>query len=202
MEEKKTVQEGLLIKEVLTQVYEGLKKKFGVKEIKLTEKAMAEIADDSDWHRTRMGYTGYNSCIFLKIGNKEFCVALGEKCGAYPADPYNCDIAVVSVSRNGVNMEALDTKVSKALGENSYFRSSVIIAMADGSVGAVDGGLGAELFKIVGPKAKEVLFKKIETNPDLLSPATLTPMVTSAARYKPEFVDILIEGIETVLQKA
>jgi hypothetical protein len=55
-------------------------------------KALTEIARDSDWHRTKVGYMGYETAGLFEFGGSIWIVGRGEACGSYPADPYDSDI--------------------------------------------------------------------------------------------------------------
>lgn len=189
--------QGLSARELLKGVYNTLKD--GGREIKLPSKAMAEIANDSDWHRTRVGYTGYESAILLKVGEKEWTVAFGTACGSYPADPYNCDIAAVSVSTNGKSNKEIVKEIHGALEKGSYFRNSLIYAMADGQLAInKDGRFDQKVLELLGPRVQEFIAQDLETDSRYFT-MDLRPVVKSAVQYKPEFVVFLSDTFRTVL---
>lgn len=189
--------QGLSARELLEGAYNALKK--GGKEIKLPSKATAEIANDSDWHRTRIGYTGYESATLLKIGNKEWVVAFGTKCGSYPADPYNCDIVAVQLSGDGKPNEEVVSEIHDALEGNSYFRHSLIYAMADGQLALnKDGRFGQKVLALLRPKVQEFIAQELETDSRYFT-MDLRPVVKSTVQYKPEFVGFLCDTLRIVL---
>lgn len=189
--------QGLLARELLEGTYKVLKK--DGREIKLPSKATAEIANDSDWHRTRIGYTGYESATFLKAGDKEWAVAFGTKCGSYPADPYNCNIAAIQLSSDGKSDEEVAVEAYDALQGNRYFYYSLIYAMADGQlVVNGDGYFGQKMLELLRSKIQEFIAQELKTDSQYLT-MDLRPLVKSAVQYKPGFVDFLCDTIRTVL---
>lgn len=189
--------QGLSARELLEGVYSALKD--GGREIKLPSKAMSEIANDSDWHRTRVGYTGYESAAILKAGEKEWAVAFGIKCGSYPADPYNCDIAAVQLSGDGRSDEEVAIEIRDALEGNSYFHNSLVYAMADGELAvSKNGHFDQKLLELLRPKVQEFIAQDLEIDSRYFS-MDLRPLVKSAVQYKPEFVVFLRDTIRTVL---
>lgn len=191
--------QGLSARQLLEGVYNLLKDKLDGREIKLLLKAMAEIANDSDWHRTRVGYTGYETAVLLKIDDKEWAVAFGTACGSYPADPYNCDIAAVPVSTNGKSNEEIAKEIHKTLSRGGYFRDSLIYAMADGRLAInKDGRFGQKVLELLKPKIQEFIAQDLETDSRYLH-MDLRPVVKSVAQYKPGFVAFLYDTLRTVL---
>ena len=189
--------QGLSAKELLEGVFD--KFKLGGKEIKLSSKAMAVIANDSDWHRTRIGYTGYESAVLLKVGDKEWAIAFGIACGSYPADPYNCDIAAVPVSTNGKSNEKIAKEIHEALKEGNYFRNSLIHAMANGQLGTnKDSRFGQKVLELLGPRVQEFIAQDLETDSRFIT-MDLRPLVKSGVQYKPEFVVFLYDAFRAVL---
>lgn len=187
----------LSARELLEGVYNVLKN--GGREIKLPSKAMAKIADDSDWHRTRVGYTGYESATLLKVGEKEWVVAFGTACGDYPADPYNCDIVAVQFSGNGKSDEQVAAEIHDALEGNRCFRHSLVYVMANGQlVVNKDGHFGQKVLELLRPKVQEFIAQDLETDPRYFT-LDLRPVVKSAVQYKAEFVGFLYDTLRAVL---
>ena len=189
--------QGLSARKLLEGVYNALKK--DGRKIKLPSKATAEIANDSDWHRTRIGYTGYESATLLKIGDKEWAIAFGAKCGSYPADPYNCDIAAVQLSGDSKPDEEVASEIHDALERNIYFRHSLIYAMADGQLALnKDGHFSKKVLEFLRPKVQEFIAQELETDSRYFT-MDLRPVVKSAIQYKPKFVDFLCDTLREVL---
>jgi len=179
----------LSARELLEGVYNTFKK--NGREIELPSEAMAEIANDSDWHRIRIGYTAYKSAIVLKIGDQEWAVAFGTKCGNYPADPYNCDIAAVKIPENISSEEELAEEIRDALEENKYFRYSLIFAMADGQLYLNRSGVfSKEVFKLLDSRIQKYIAQDLEVDSQYFT-TDFRPVVKQAVRYKREFVNVL-----------
>ena len=172
----------------------------GDKEIQLLSKALAEIADDSDHHRTRIGYAGYESATLLRIGDKEWAVALGIACGSCPADPYNCDVAAVQISSNGKSDDQVASEVFfNALRNNFYFGESLVYTMADGRLAVCrDGSFGQKVLELLRPRTGEFIMKDLEIDTEHFY-LDLRPVVKSAVRYKPETTTFLADVCRTVL---
>lgn len=191
--------QGLSARELLSETFNNLQIKLDGKSISLPSMAAAEIANDSDWHRTRIGYTGYESAVLVKNGNRQWVIAFGTKCGSYPADPYNCDIAAVPISVNGKSDNRVAKEIHDALENNNYFRSSLIYAMADGRlVVNNEGRFGQKVFEFLRPKIGEFIAQELETDPRFLT-TDFRPVVKSAIQYKREFVAFLSETLQAAL---
>ncbi len=189
----------LSARELMTETFNVLKYKFNGKEIKLPYKALAEIANDSDWHRTRVGYTGYESAVIVKIGEKEWAIAFGTACGNYPADPYNCDIAAVQFFRTGKFDQRTAGKVHMALEDNDYFRNSLIFAMANGQLSMnKESRFSQKVLELLGPKVEDFIAQDLETDPHYFT-MDGRPVVKSAIRYRREFVAFLAETLQAAL---
>jgi len=189
----------LSARQILEGVYNSLKDKIDGKETKLPSKATAEIANDSDWHRTRVGYTGYETAVLLMVDGKEWAVAFGTKCGSYPSDPYNCDIAAVPVSTNGKSDEEIAKEIHEALEEGIYFHNSLIYAMADGRLAiSKDSRFGSKVLELLRPRVQEFIAQELETDFRYFT-MDLRPVVKSAVQYRPEFIAFLFDTFRSVL---
>ena len=211
--------ESLTARQLLAQTYVHLIKKLGAKKIALPEKASAIIADDSDWHRTREGFTGYKTASIFKIKKTNWAIAYGVAWGSYPADPFNCDIACVEIvpakkkeknTYTMVNkkikklmkikkMSKYEQAVCDALENNTFFRFSLLYAKASGALAVnQDGPYGKKVLYSIGEKSAEYVSQKLETNPELFT-MDLRPVVTKAYRYKPEFVEFLANVFKDIV---
>lgn len=181
----------LSAKELLTEVCSTLTRELNG--TKLPADASAEIADDSDWHRIRKGYTCYKDAVLLSAESGKWLMAIGHKCGSYPANPYNCDIFLRKISSPGGDAgNTLD--VNQILSDNRHFRWSVLIAMADGSLVVRSAALKARLDQLL----LDYIAREREVNTELLDISTLgiRQAVVKSTRYKPEFVGILVCEIQ------
>ena len=69
----------LNVRELLQNAHSTLCKRHNSKAIILPQKALAEIANDSDGHRTRVGYMGYENAELFQLDGKTWTIARGEK---------------------------------------------------------------------------------------------------------------------------
>ena len=199
MTEMTDKKEGFSARELLAEVFGVLQSKLDGKEVKLPSSAEAEIASDLDWHKTRVGYTSYESAVLLKVGDKEWAIAFGTACGSYPANPYNCDIAAVQLRIKGKSNEQVAAETHRGLEDNSYFRNSLIYAMADGRLAVNEHGrFGRKVLEPLRPRASEFVAQDLAADPRCFT-MDLRPVVKSDVRYKKEFVAFLADIIRTAL---
>jgi len=101
------------------------------REVVFQHRAFAEIADDSDWHRTRKGYMGYDKADLLRLDGKVWVIARGEACGSYPAAPYDSEILALRFElkrEDGKRKTKAQTRneLSDAVAGSTYFRNSLV----------------------------------------------------------------------------
>jgi len=179
----------LSARQLLFEVYSLLKDRLNGKEIKLPPETIVEIASAYRCGKRRIGYTGYETAI-LSENDKEWVVAFGTKCGGYPANPYNCDIAAILISHDGKSDEEVAKEIYKALKRGSYFSNSLIYAMADGQLFTSKySQFGQKVFELLRPKVQKFRAPNLEIDSryftmDLVD---LHSAVESTAQYKPEF---------------
>lgn len=190
---------GISARELLKSAFDALKE--GGREIKLPEPVRAEIADDSDWHRTRKGFVRYESAAVLELGGNKWAIAFGTVCGSYPADRFDCDIAAVKISNESKSDEALAEGISNALEKNSYYKYSLLFATVAGSLSSnSEGTFFSRIKQILGHEISKNIVQDLKTVPGLVA-ADLGPIVTSAIMYKPEFVNVLHKKLGEVLSE-
>ena len=80
---------GVDVRELLKRTYSELTEKYNPQEITFNNKAITEIANDSDLHRTRVGHMWYESAGLFQLNGKLWAIARGERGGGYPAEPYD-----------------------------------------------------------------------------------------------------------------
>lgn len=192
----------LSVRELLQQVCEKIGKELRGKQITLPDKATSEIANDSDYHRSRTGYMGYESVVLIQIGEKNWALGFGAACGSYPADPYSSDIVALSISPDGKSDEELAQEIYKAIETTSYFHDSIICGMADGRLSLNENApFGKKMMGILQSGIKDYIAQSLETDPTIFH-MDLRPVVKSSVKYKPEFVDFLKDSITGLLKEA
>jgi len=176
-----------------------LKKNFEGKLIRLNKETRAEIANDSDWHRTRIGYMRYISAILLKSGDKEWIVAFGIKCGQYPADQYDCDITAINFNSEGKSKKYITEEVSEALNKSKYFRNSIVFSKSNGRlVTNTEGYFYEKVKKIFLPRTKEFVAETLVVDHEHIT-SDAQSIVISPVLYKKEYVPIFSQMIGEVL---
>ena len=190
---------GLSARELLVAVCEKLVAKHKPTRIDFPERILAVIADDSDYHRTRTGYTGYQSADIYTFGGKRYAIARGEACGSYPADPFDSDIIAAEITVKENDKDACEEVKSK-LKRNKEYRDSLVFAYANGNLATTPNTLSIDLGKLIRPQSREFVAHDLETNPRLFY-MDMRPVVTKAIRYKHEFADFLAGKMEAVLSQ-
>lgn len=195
--------EELTVRELLKKTYENLAEKNSHKEIIFSEPALAEIADDSDWHRTKIGYMKYESANLFQFNGKKWVLSRGEKCGSYPAKPYDSDITALEPSEENPTTSYVRSKLESSC----YFRNSLIFALADGNLtigtssSFFENPFEKRMKEMLEPRLPEFVVQTPEYDTDMLLASTLQHPVTKEMLYRPDFVDFLTETIETILKE-
>jgi hypothetical protein len=195
-------QKGLYVRDLLIRTYEKLSQKHENREIILSNGILAEIADDSDWHRTRKGYMDYVNVRAFQFNDKtSWVVARGEKYGDYPANIYDSDIMALEFPLEEEITDSTKEELIREIIRSSYFRNSLISGMADGSLAInKEGRFKKQLSDLLRPRIQEFTTQEIEYDVKVLSLSTLSPFCKKSAKYKPEFADFIAESIEVVLK--
>jgi hypothetical protein len=192
----------LSVREVLDKTYEILEKKFKHKTITFPEEATPEIANDSDWHRTRTGCMSYKKANVFRFNGKEWAVAIGRACGSYPADPYDTDLSAIQTKTEGKLEEQIQKEIMEGFERSGYFRNSIVYGMSDGSLAVgQQSPFKEKVMEILRPQIENYLAKPPQYH-DRFITMDLRPLVTGRAEYKPKFADFLAESIQKILENA
>ena len=112
------------------------------KEIVLPIRAIAEISKELNCHRSKVGYIGYSTAKIVKIGQKIWLLAFGEKCGGELSENYDCDIAAIKLCDDGdidkVQLSCLEAY--SLLCKNEHFVYSLLFARANGNLAYSEDG--------------------------------------------------------------
>ena len=193
-------QKGLHVRDLLREAYEKLSQQHENKEITFPNRVLTEIANDTDWHRSRTGYMGYKSARTFQFNGKIWVVARGEKCGSYPAEPYDSDIMALEFPLKRRITKATQEELVRKVGESSYFRNSLIYGMADGNLAVSERGrFGKQMLDLLRPKIQEFIAQEPEYDRSIILASTLQYPTTKNMLYKPEFADFLAESFKSVL---
>ena len=177
-------------RELLTEAYEILTK--NAKQIKL--KACAEIADDSDYHRSAKGYMMYEKVSLIYFSNgKNWCIGNGKAYGRYPAERYDSDILALKTKDN-------IGEIVKSIEASTYFENSLIYAVADGNL-CLGTRFNNAMLERLRPNIGKYIAQKPEYDRQMLLLSTLEPVVKKPIKYKESFAKFIAESIEQVLKR-
>ncbi len=193
-------QKGLFVRDLLKNAYEKLSQQNENLEIKFSDPVLTEIADDSDWHRAKKGYMVYECARAFQFNGKGWVVARGEKCGNYPAEPYDSDVMALEFSLNGRITNSVKEELAGKISESLYFINSLVHGMADGNLAVGDRGrFGRQMLALLKPRIQEFIAQEPEYDRSLILASTLLHPTTKKMLYKPEFADFLAESFKTIL---
>jgi len=189
--------------ELILQIWERMKNILGGRQISFATDSdpIAEIANDSDGHRTRIGYMRYTHVALIKAGERNFLLARGIKHGQYPAELYDSDLTACPIEEEELadDEEELLVKVNNALSRSVYFRYSLVFTKMDGDLMVTDSHLAQSVVQ----KMRTIESALVAVDPEygsniLLS--TLTPVVNRTTKYYPDapgkLADVLIEVLK------
>jgi len=183
----------LFAEDLLQKVYES----FQGEEICLPRKAMPEIADDSDYHRTNIGYACYQKAKIISIEGKEWVLSYGNNYEGYPAKEYLCDIVAIKVARE---KDKKAEGIFKKLLDNHYFCHSLIYARHNGKLSVKQkGDFGQVINEKLSDKIKNFTAQDLQIDQSLTSTIDFEAVVKSPVKYKPEFVPFLTEVFYEIL---
>ncbi|MBI5066178.1 hypothetical protein HZA97_08135 [Candidatus Woesearchaeota archaeon] len=186
----------LSVGELIERTYQTLSNKHNHEELSFqNNEVRTEIADDSDWHRTRTGYMRYKRAGIFNLKGNTRVIAKGEACGSYPADPYDSDILAFEFLRE-TEKDSLQVRedIIDKIAMSSYFKNSLLCGMSDGSLTSTK-----KMFELLKPELNNFIAETPKYDPEFLSLSTLSPICTSSVKYKPEFAEFLANSIEAIL---
>lgn len=192
--------EGLTVRELLKSTYSKLTERHNPREIILPAGAWAEIANDSDWHRTRAGYMNYQSAGLFRLEGNCWAIARGETCESYVAAPYDSDILALEFMADVHSEQAIPEELRERIRQSTYFENSLIYGLAGGSLAVGGQKFGRQMLKLLKPEMQKFIAQEAEYDSQYYSLSTLSPICRSSVKYKPEFTEFLANSIEAVLK--
>jgi len=190
------VNEGITVHELFEGIYNSLLKRNEHEKVKFSKKVYAEIADDSDWHRSRTGEMLYEHASLCKFNGTQYLIALGLKTAGYPADKYSCDLTAIKIPDNNNSEEGLIS----LLEHSTYFKNSLMHGLNDGNIGLVKNKYGKKIFDAIKEKKDEIIAQEPEYDNNYINLSTLGSVCTQQIKYKKETVDLMTESIEKILK--
>ncbi len=185
----------------MKNTYSILAERNNPREIVFPRRVLTEIADDSDWHRSRSGYMCYKYAGLFHLDGKTWSITRGEKCGSYPAEPYDSDILALELLAEGKTLEQIQKELKEGIEHSSYFRNSLIFGMADGNLSSIEGSrFGREMSRRLQPEINRFIAQEPEYDEGVILVSTLQYPTTRCMLYRQEFADFLADSIEAVLK--
>ncbi|MFA4999132.1 MAG: hypothetical protein WC519_00055 [Parcubacteria group bacterium] len=171
--------------------------------ISLPTDPTAEIANDSDVHRTRIGYMRYTHVALVKVQGENFLLARGIKHGQYPAEPYDSDLTACPLNEEDLTDDEAEflAKANDVLSYSSYFAHSLVFTKMDGDLMVSDSHFARSVIQKVQTIGPGLVAVQPEYGDDLLS-TTLTPVVNRTTKYYPEAPEKLAKALTEVLAES
>lgn len=180
---------------IITELYESLKQ-LGVEISLSSDGAKSEISNDSDWHRTKIGYSVYES--FLVI-NKKWLVSLGQKSDSYAAEMFDKDLFVQMCDESELMIDEDELKkyAKTSIRRASYFKRSFLVSTADGRLCV------SPSYPYLGRVADLVdksIYSKPQYNEKAILLSSLSYPITKKAQYLGDLSEKLFEIFKEILQ--
>ncbi len=194
--------ENLSVRELHRETYQELVRRIRGTEIHFTpdDAPRAVIADDSDHHRTRRGYSRYEHAMIVRIGTQDAVLALGTAEGSYPAEPYVGDIAIARVHIADKDEAGIRTEVHERLEVNFFFERSLVVFLANGDIGP---GSDHRLKDTMARHIRFFMAGSLAAPPERqegLMTLDLRPVYSRSASYRPDAPKRLADAILSVIK--
>jgi len=193
--DEKNKEQSIGIVELLVDTDNGLREKSKMIG-KFGEIALTEIANDSDWHRSRKGFMGYEEYNILELKNGLWVVSRGYKCGSYPGDEFIGDIIAIRLMEK--NADA--TEIGYMIRQGSYFQNTVIVGMAGGQIGTNGNVHGKILERMLPRQLNENILADAVVEQGYID-LNLNPIYKSRVQYKKGFGEVLSKVVIEALEK-
>jgi len=196
------------IVELFDATYSKLVERHNPNELTFPNTTLSEIANDTDWHRTRVGYMCYSGIGLFDLEGRTWAIARGTKGGSYPGDMYIGDIIALDLIVGDNSEDDIKKELSKRISSGSYFMNSLFLGLKDGNLGikkersrGIPTRFGKKMIQMVSPRIKEFVMQTPEYNNELILFSTLQPPATKVMLYNPKTPDFLADCIEQVLKE-
>jgi len=193
---------GLTIRQLIEETYKLLAERNKHEEMVFPKdmQPSAEIADDSDLHRTRKGYMHYVSAGLFQFGGRTWAIGVGTASGGYPARPYNSDLLALEFVVDWESKEQLTEMLATEIRHSEYFANTLFFGKSDGLLAiSKEGRFSNVVWERLAPVAEEYLVQKPEYDTRVVLASTLQHPTTKQTLYKSTFPEFLAKTIEDVL---
>lgn len=167
--------------------------------IKLTNSVSVEIANDSDWHRSRIGTMSYKEISLLIFDRQLWAVSIGSKSGAYPGEnTYASDLVAIPLDRYDSD-DGLIRAFSDQITIGKYFKNSLLIGTVPGYIATTDNSFFAHSVPSIISNMDDLFEnRRAQENTECIN-LDGTPIYTSFATYKPAAIKAFADSIAFVL---
>jgi hypothetical protein len=186
----------LCVEELLKSVFDAVVRSCDGLVSRMPAGVLAEVGDDSDWHKTNKGYMRYTWAALIENGR--WLLAFSENGGGYPADQYACELTLMPVNSTNLAGEELVSKVAEALRTSSYFRNSVFVGLDNGYLGSPDNVVALAVGRSLSGLDESFIAQKLLNRDDVVN-TDMSPVVARKQTYKPATVELIATAIQDAL---
>ena len=177
----------LSVRETLTGVYDAIVERALGREIIVPAPSIKkQVGDDSDMHRTRVGYSECVKLHAIVAGNNGWLFGRNVRAGAYPADFLDTELFALKLRSRDETEESNDMLAEEARRRvGSYLRDAVLVGFSTGVIGMrkVPGTWGTNPYLLYALSVLPAhISQDLEVKRDAVS-ASLGPVVLAPARY-------------------
>ena len=193
---------GLTIGQLIKETYKLLAQRNKHEEIIFPEdkRPSPEIANDSDWHRTRTGHMFYESVRLFQFGGRTWAIGVGTASGGYPAKRYDSDLLALEFVLDGKHKEQIIDELATEIRHSEYFANTLFFGKSDGLLAiSKEGRFSNVVWERLAPVAEEYLAQKPEYDTGVILASTLQYPTTKQTLYKNTFPEFLAKTIEDIL---
>lgn len=167
--------------EVLSRFYELLRQANVEVKFPDDEKVKTLIADDSDGHRTRRGYSVHESFMII---NEKWLASLGNKSRSYTTDLYDKDLFLLSIQQDEISSFSggIVSYARYNIENAEYFRHSVLLSVSDGRL-YVAPWLDLNFRDRIAKSIMQHRLKAAEYREDVIMLSSLSYLNTKKAQY-------------------
>lgn len=187
----------LSVEEVFEQTFETLIKDLPHEIYEFPEPVLVQVADDSDWHRTRTGEMVYRRAVVTSIGDSSWILAVATETWGYPADRYSAEFVAIPCKAETKHDAQV---VAQSLRDSKYFLNTLIVGLSGGEIAFSKISAYSNAIKESLGRAELYIAQDQKIDETVLDPSQgLKPVIVRGYRYKLELVTSLVVALKKVL---
>ena len=188
------MENGLKAERVVYEIFELLNQRNQNILIRFKEPKAAEVADDSDSHRSRYGFMLYKEARIFNFDKRRWAVFFGDETSGYPAEGYLRDLSAIEIKEEFNSENDVENGLTKLIRKSNYFVNSLIHA---DSSGLLITSTDSRFYGDTSYDPREFIATKEEFDSEGL---VFLSVLKRPRTYKPEIIPKLTETIENVLR--